>query len=123
MRYYTTYISGLPVPHKPGFTNAIITRKGLKVFGQTIAWGDIVSSDVTYEVKDKSVSAGKAVAGAVIAGPVGAIVGGMLGGKGVDSYLKVTYRAVSGQNELLLAGKSSDTVNKAINKHINKKAS
>jgi len=46
---------------------------------------------IEHDVSGKEFSAGKAVAGAVLAGGVGAIAGAAMGGKKVSSVLTVSY--------------------------------
>ena len=51
----------------------------------------ITSIEVEHDVTDKTLSAGKALGGAIIAGPLGAVVGATMGGKKVSSTLTVHY--------------------------------
>lgn len=118
MKYTITYISGSPKQHRPGIANVSVTRQGLKIFGTTIRWTDIKKSAIEYETKDSSVSAGKAVAGAVLAGGVGAIVGGMMGGMKVTVYLRIDYTIGSQPEQLVVCGNASEKVNKIINRKI-----
>lgn len=122
MKYTITYISGSPVQHRPGIANVSVTRTGLKLFGNVISWDAIRKSSIEYQTKESSVSAGKAVAGAVLAGGVGAIVGGMMGGVKVTVVLKVDYLLGSQEEQLVMYGNAGEKINKIINGKIQRNA-
>jgi len=100
MKYVVFYLSGCTELRKPGQTKITVDRKGIKLHGQFIAWENVKDAQVKYEVVNKGGSVGKAVAGGVVAGGAGAIVGGMMGGKGVDTYLHVIYIAEGQEHKL-----------------------
>lgn len=78
----------------------------------------ISSINVQHDVADKQLSAGKAVAGAVIAGGVGAIVGGAMGGKKVTSVLTVNYANTNGEVcEVVLEAKLASQIKEKIEKY------
>ncbi len=121
MQYINTfYISGLPGNLKPGLTQIKIRKSGLEIHKVFIDWRFVSDAEISYEVKESAVSAGKAVAGAVLAGGVGAVVGGMMGGKKVESYLRISYQTRNGTNSLLLAGNNSQRILKATQNRLQK---
>lgn len=58
---------------------------------EIIPWSKIKKVQSYHEVVDKNVSVGKAVAGGVLFGPAGAILGGLMGTQGTKSSLVITY--------------------------------
>lgn len=120
MRYYIFYVDGLPTKHRPGHTNITINGYGINAHRQQVVWSQIQNSEITYEVIDKSASAGKALAGAVLAGGVGAVIGGLSGGKGVNTYLVVNYLANGEPKQLTFTGNTCEKAQKTIAKRLAK---
>lgn len=78
----------------------------------------ISSMTIEHEVSDKEISAGKAVAGAVIAGGFGAIIGGAMGGKKVSSVLTVNYANANGEIcEVVLEAKLASQIKEKYGKY------
>ena len=63
-----------------------------------IPWDNLLKIDQTANYADKRVSYGKALAGGLLFGPVGAIVGGLSGTKVLERTLTIVFLAES--NEL-----------------------
>lgn len=102
MKYTVFYISGLTELHKPGQTRIVVDRKGIKLHRQFIDWESVRDAQVKYEVVNKGGSIGGALIGEALAGTAGAVVGGMGGKKGVDTYLHVAYAIEGEEHELLM---------------------
>lgn len=114
MRRTVYYLSG-GKREMPGRVNVSVRRKDFNVeLMQHIPYADIVEVSLQYEVKDKQLSAGKAVAGAVLFGGVGMVAGAAMGGKKVESVLKIKYRIGAEQKELLLLTKQAAIIKRAI---------
>lgn len=120
MYYSIFYLSGLPKAHKPITANLHVTRDGLKLFGWKLPWKSVIGSEISYEVTDSPVSAGKAVAGAILAGGIGAVVGGALGGNKVKTILKIAYSSPAGEQQLVVTGQKCEQAHKAIEKRLAK---
>ncbi|MCD6533416.1 MAG: hypothetical protein J7L25_05000 [Deltaproteobacteria bacterium] len=72
------------------------------ILGYELKWNETVSSGNGKIRRDGTVKIGRAVAGAVVAGPVGAIVGG-LSGKRNDEYVKTAPGKTFSKMRLLIA--------------------
>jgi hypothetical protein len=64
-----------------------------------IPYDQITNVSVEHDVSDAPLSAGKALGGAIIAGPLGAIVGASMGGKKVSSTITLEYTDTDGQTK------------------------
>ncbi|MDQ5970113.1 MAG: hypothetical protein QG593_630 [Patescibacteria group bacterium] len=117
------YYSGLPHNQKPGKQPMYIKKSYIKLAGHTINYSDIKNIDVKYEIGEKNVSAGKAIAGGVLFGGVGAVLGGMSGGKKVDTYLIVSYVSDGQPYDLILTAIQTNVVKVAIEKRWKKSKS
>ena len=95
MRYSAFFISTTDQTikfRKPRRVNISIKPARFKIeLVKAITLNQITAMAVRHDVSDKEFSAGKAVAGAVLAGGVGAIAGAAMGGKKVSSVLTVSY--------------------------------
>lgn len=119
-RYYAFYIRGLAFDQKPGPTNLIVTSRFLKMKNQKILWRDIKNVDIKHEVVEKSTSVGGAVVGGIIAGGVGAVIGGMSGGKAVNSYIVITYTLDEHDYSLVMQSRQADAIIKNLRKRLTK---
>ena len=122
MRYRAFYYSGGNTP-KPGPINIIITGKGVKLtigMKQFIDYKDIDSTSIEYKVIEKEFSAGKAVAGGILFGGIGALAGGAMGGEKAKSYLTIKYRMNGESKELLLTSPVTEKLKKLIDQHVEK---
>lgn len=116
MRYKAFYYSGGNTD-KPGPINIVVARKGIKLtigMKQFISYSDITNASNDYRVIDKEFSAGKAVAGGILFGGLGALAGGAMGGEKVKAFLKLRYRFGTEEKELIL-GVSSGLAEKLKN--------
>lgn len=95
MRYQAFFISTNDSTirfKRPRPINIAIGKRELNIVGfSKLPWGCINLVNVEHRVVDKEFSAGGAAAGAVLAGGIGAIIGGAAGGKKVSSILTVEY--------------------------------
>lgn len=114
------YYSGLPHNQKPGKLPLYVKKDHIKLAGRTIRYSEIENIDLKYELGEKNVSVGKAVAGAVLAGGVGAVLGGMSGGKKVDTYLLISYEAEGQPHDLILTALQTSVLKVAIEKRWNR---
>lgn len=88
---------------KPNYLNLQFFKK--------IPMASITDMEIRHEVGHKQLSAGKAVTGAVLAGGIGAVVGGTMGGKKISSYLTVKYVSEQGETcELVLEVKLANVI-------------
>lgn len=72
--------------------NLIVKSDVLKIeLFKKIPTERIINIEVEHDVTDKTLSAGKALGGAILAGPLGAVVGATMGGRKVSSTLTVRY--------------------------------
>lgn len=74
---------------------------GVFLVGNTkldIKWDNVLKIEQTSKLADKKVSYSKAIAGGLIFGPVGAILGGMAGGRVTDRVLTIVF--VDGSQKL-----------------------
>ena len=118
MRYKMFYYGG-GITAKPGPINMAFTKEGMKFsigLKQSINYDDIKSVQVEYQVREKGFSAGKAAAGGVLFGELGAIAGGALGGEKVVSFLKITYLLNGDERELVLKTSLADRLEQIIAK-------
>lgn len=101
MRYQAFFISTNDSAirfKRPRPINIAIGKRELNIVGfSKIPWERISSVSVEHRVMDKEFSAGGAAAGAILAGGIGAIVGGAAGGKKVSSMLTVEYANRNGE--------------------------
>lgn len=101
MRYPAFFISTNDPTIKfrrPGRVNVSINADRFKIeLFKTIPLERITAITIQHDVSDKELSAGKAIAGAVLAGGVGAIAGAAMGGKKVSSMLTVSYANERGE--------------------------
>lgn len=118
MRIHAFYVSG-GIKDRPMPVNLIINKSGIKIeFMQQIPYEDIIEVQTTYDVKDKQLSAGKAVVGGLVFGGLGAIAGASLGGKKVESTLRILYKIEDEQRTMVLETKLADVVKRSIEKQM-----
>jgi hypothetical protein len=80
--------------------NISIKRKYVNIeMIKRIPYDQITNVSVEHDVSDAPLSAGKALGGAIIAGPLGAIVGASMGGKKVSSMITLEYTGDNGQTK------------------------
>lgn len=99
------YLGGSKNFLEPMQTNLKVKKDGIH-FGipfiksnrEFIPWEKLLKVDLTSNIADKKVSFGKAIVGDIVFGPVGAILGGMSGGRTVERSLTIIY--LNEQNEL-----------------------
>lgn len=95
MRYSTSFYStnDETIKRRPGIVNIGLKRDCLKIelYRKKIPYDRIQNVTTDREVTKKDLSAKKALAGAVLAGPAGAVVGAVMGGKKVLSTIKFEY--------------------------------
>ncbi len=90
-----------------------------KRFGISVPYSQITDVSTSFEVKDKSVSYGKAVAGDILAGPIGAIAGAGMGKKKVEPSLVISYTTETGEQRQIVANyKHAELLQKKIQKHL-----
>ena len=71
-----------------GLDFGVFLVKGTKL---SINWDDVLKIEQTVNLADKKVSYGKAIAGGLVFGPVGAILGGLSGGRITDRVLTIVF--------------------------------
>lgn len=71
-----------------GLDFGVFLVKGTKL---SIGWEDVLKIEQTVNLADKKVSYGKAVAGGLVFGPVGAVLGGLSGGRVTDRVLTIVF--------------------------------
>lgn len=99
MSYYVTCLEGYAF-REPTPNNLKVNGTGLH-FGVPlvsknrldIPWDDVLKIDQTANFVDKRVSYGKALAGGLIFGPVGAIIGGVSGSRSLERTLTIVFMA------------------------------
>lgn len=121
------YLGTDPLLSKPGEYNLSIKGDHIRLqepmknkkFGISIPYSSITDVNTSYDVKDKSVSYGKAIAGDILAGPIGAIAGAGMGKKKVEQSLVINYTTETGQQRQLVANtKHAELLVKKIQKHL-----
>jgi hypothetical protein len=103
---------------RPGLANISIKKDFINIeLRKKIFYDQILNMSVDYDVSDKVLSGGKAVAGAVIAGPLGALVGLSMGGKKVSTVLTIEYRDGAKQKKyILLETNIAETIKSSIDR-------
>ncbi len=114
------YMGTDPNDPKPGKQRLELHGKGIKL-GQFkkrfISKDQITKTEVGYEVNQRSLSPGGAVAGAVLAGGIGAVAGAAMGGKKVEPHVTITYKDGSGsEQQIVLIAKLADKIKKQLDK-------
>ena len=110
MRYLVKYIAGGQNLHTPGNKNLLFVKEGVKVevpvlFSKekdVLIWENIQRADIKEDVEKNLVSIGKAIAGGVLFGGVGALIGAATGSKKVVTSLFISYLTASNENKLLI---------------------
>jgi hypothetical protein len=114
------YMGTDPNDPKPGQQRLELHGKGIKLglFKKRLIRGDsITKTEVGYEVKQRSLSAGGAVAGGILAGGIGAVAGAAMGGKKVEPHVTITYKDDSGsEQQIVLIAKLADKIKKQLDK-------
>ena len=118
--FYTGGVSQLP---KPGKYQLRLSKKDILVLIPTtsnklsIPKENLISISLDYDVADKELSAGKAIAGGLIAGSVGAIAGASMGGKKVTPTLRIHFIDDTGNEQVLsLEGSKAEDAHKKMTK-------
>lgn len=115
--YTAFYIEGLPGIRRPGKTRLFVTRKGLKILKQQIHWANVHDLKIDYAIVNGQGGIGGAIAGGLIAGDAGAIIGGMSSRKKAEPTITMNY-SVNGENQTLrLIVDKAEEVEKAFNKY------
>lgn len=113
MRSYPVfYLEGLNHQLRPGTKNLYLKWGGVKLNGQFIAWKDMTDFRIEYKVSDQQGSIAGAAAGAIIAGGVGAIIGGMRNSKNVEPHVKIAYSDQGKHRNLLFICKKAEKLQK-----------
>ena len=73
---------------KDGLHFGVFLINGTKL---TIEWDNVVKIDQTVNLANKQVSYGKALAGGIVFGPLGAVLGGLSGGKKTERTLTIIF--------------------------------
>lgn len=73
---------------KDGLHFGVLFVNGTKL---TIKWDDVLKIDQTVNLANKQVSYGKALAGGIVFGPLGAVLGGLSGGKKTERTLTIVF--------------------------------
>ena len=115
------YMGTVPNDPKPGQQRLELHGKGIKLglFKKRLVRGDrITKTEVGYEIRQQSLSAGGAVAGGILAGGVGAVAGAAMGGgKKVEPHVTITYKDDSGtEQQIVLTSKLAEKIKKQIDK-------
>lgn len=118
-------MGGNPDLPKPGKYKIEIHKDGIQILQPLksnkvfVPNSQITDVSVSYDVKDKSLSVGKAIAGDLIAGPLGAIAGAAMGSKKVEPHLVISQKDASGQvHQFVLVTKQAEKIQKKIQKHL-----
>lgn len=120
--YYVFYSGGLDLMPRPGKYQLRLSKGHISLAPTfrapdakkfKIAATNLRGIALDYEISEKQLSAGKAIAGAVIAGGVGAIAGASMGGKKVTPTLVISFVDDGGNNKQLpLEGNKLDVAQK-----------
>lgn len=88
----------------------------------TILWENVLKIDQTANFVDKRVSYGKALAGGLIFGPVGAIIGGVSGSRSLERTLTVVFLAEDNSlQSISIESKASLPIRDKIEKEMKKR--
>jgi hypothetical protein len=98
--YSVFYLDGLSRLIRPSKTLITLNGSGIKIHKEIISWPNVMSLVIDYKVGDQQGSIGGAIAGDLIAGQAGAIVGGMRSVKKVEPYIFITYEYENEPREL-----------------------
>ena len=84
----------------------------------TLPSSQITSIKVGYEVMQKVLSTGGALAGGILAGGIGALAGASMGGKKVESHVAITYKDSSNdEQQVVVITKNAERIKKKLAKH------
>ena len=86
--YYRDPITNRVRIKKDGLHFGVLFVNGTKLI---IKWDDVLKIDQTVNLANKQVSYGKALAGGIVFGPLGAILGGLSGGKKTERTLTIIF--------------------------------
>jgi len=100
-KYLVQYMSGIPRQPVPKPQTVSVERDGLKIFKQLIRWQDMTNVAVNNSVGGNGFSVGKAIAGDMLAGGIGALAGGMSGKRKFDTFVQISY-ALGGETSTLV---------------------
>ena len=109
-RYIVQYMSGIPRQPVPKPQNVSVERDGIKIFKQLIRWQDMTNVAVNNSVGGNGFSVGKAIAGDVLAGGIGALAGGMSGKQKFNTLVQITYKSGGTASDLVLMPKGNTRV-------------
>ena len=118
-KFYVQYISGIDRQPVPKPINVNVERDGIKVFKHLIRWQDMTSVTTSANAAGNSFSVGRAIAGDMLAGGIGAMGGGMSGKQKFNTFVQISYKVGGKTNVLVLMPKGNIKVQeKFINKLI-----
>jgi len=106
-KYLVQYMSGIPRQPVPKPQTVSVERDGLKIFKQLIRWQDMTNIAINNSVGGNGFSVGKAIAGDMLAGGIGALAGGMSGKRKFDTFVQISYTLGSETNALVLMPKGN----------------
>ena len=110
--YNVFYLDGLSRQIRPSKTGLKLDDSGIIIHKEIITWPNVTSLIIDYKVGDQQGSVGGALAGELIAGQTGAIVGGMRSSKKVEPYIFITYEYENEPSELRLICSRAEALQK-----------
>lgn len=120
--FYVFYGGGLDIMPRPGKYQIRLSKGHISIVPTfrapdakkfEIPASNLKGVSLDYEITERQLSAGKAIAGGIIAGGVGAIAGASMGGKKVTPTLVISFVDDSGnEKQLLLEGNKLDNAQK-----------
>ena len=122
--FNTFYEGGLSYLPKPGKYQLKLSKGKITIQSTSslstklvLPVSSIQSASVSYITQDKQFSAGKAIAGGILAGGVGAIAGAAMGGKKVVPSLHLTFTDTgNNSHELILICSKAEDAEKMMRK-------
>ncbi len=117
------YVSGNPQKPKerPHYTTLAVKNDALLFDGCRFTYDLIVGVYLNTELRQKQFSAGKAVAGGLLLGGIGAIAGAASGATKAEHQLIIEYRVSELQTaEIVIATKNAPPIKKNLDKKLTK---
>lgn len=109
-------LKGLLLFQSVGIHAAFTKRKDF------IAWEKVIGVETVHNVGNSSFSAGGAIAGEIMLGTLGAIAGGLSGGKKVDSLVIIRYKSDAGDvKDLVISARNAEKIKDKVIKQLQKR--